>query len=86
MFAKDYLMTRDGNGLDLDRVQVDSDLDPFSTTRSRSGPGSAVPVLQDLDPDTADLVPDPGPKWVRLVFAFLFCIFECVEIAIKRYL
>ena len=43
----------DGNGSDLEQVQVDPDPDPFSRTGSRSGPA-----------DTADLVPDPGPKRV----------------------
>ena len=43
--------TRDGNGSDLDRVQVVPDPNPFSRIGSRSGPRSAGPVLQDPDPD-----------------------------------
>ena len=45
------VFVRDGNGSDLNRVQVDSDPDPFSGTGSRFGPGFAGPVLQDPDPD-----------------------------------
>ena len=46
-----WLPTRDGNGSDLDRVQVDPDPDPCSRTGSRSGPRSADPILQDPDLD-----------------------------------
>ena len=45
------MVARDDNRSDLERVQVDPDLNPFSRTGSRSGPGSAGPVLQDPDPD-----------------------------------
>ena len=44
-------LTRDGNGSDLDLVQVDPDPNSFLRTKSRSGLGSAGPVLKDPDPD-----------------------------------
>ena len=56
--------TRDGNGSDLDRVQVDPDPDPFSDPGSRSDPDP--PGLRKLDPDPYPTDPaDPGPKRVQ---------------------
>ena len=62
----------DGNGSDLDRVQMDSDPDPFLRTGSRSGLGSAGPVLKDQDPDLRIL---RIQYRIRVQFLFLLLFF-----------
>ena len=54
---------RDGNGLDLDRVQVVPGLDPFPDAGFRSDQDPAGLKMLDPDPYSTDL----GPKWIPTI-------------------